>query len=202
MDRKPDANIERCQQVRQKVTGILWMPLSIHLLLSVLPSCYFLLNHWAEFNQTCYKTSPYGNGVWEQHYFVCLFVHLIHHVRPFVHHAISSQITGQNLTKPATLHVFPLMVSVCKSKSPSIRHAISTECVGICDGVPLTAHSSCDLMSLSTIFLPCPDDVWMWQWEMMPFHRATSLHYRSLPRHNMTLPSVTLWNDTSPSSSS
>ena len=31
------------------------------------------LNHWAEFNQTCYMTSPYG--VWQQHFFsLCLML--------------------------------------------------------------------------------------------------------------------------------
>ena len=28
-----------------------------------------LQKHWAEFNQTCYITSPNGKGVQEQHYF-------------------------------------------------------------------------------------------------------------------------------------
>ena len=32
----------------------------------ICPSCYLLLNHWAEFNQTCYMTSPHGKGVGEQ----------------------------------------------------------------------------------------------------------------------------------------
>ena len=34
---------------------------------SICPSCYLLLNHWAEFNQTCYIT--HSKGVREQHYF-------------------------------------------------------------------------------------------------------------------------------------
>ena len=39
---------------------------------SICLSCYLLLNHWVEFNQTCYITSPHGKGVQEQHYFsVC-----------------------------------------------------------------------------------------------------------------------------------
>ena len=32
-------------------------------------SCYLLLNHSAEVNQTCYITSPHGKGVQEQHFF-------------------------------------------------------------------------------------------------------------------------------------
>ena len=36
---------------------------------SICPSRYLLLNHWAEFNQTCYITFPHGKGVREQHYF-------------------------------------------------------------------------------------------------------------------------------------
>ena len=45
-----------------------------------------LLNPLAEFNQTCYITSPHGKGVGEQHYFsiYCLSV------RPSVCHTISS----------------------------------------------------------------------------------------------------------------
>ena len=57
---------------------------------SICPSCYCLLNHWAEFNQTCYITSPHGKGVWEQHYFS---VHPSYHasfIHLSVHHAISS----------------------------------------------------------------------------------------------------------------
>ena len=39
---------------------------------SICSSCYLLLNHWAEFNETCHMTSPHGMGVREQHYFsVC-----------------------------------------------------------------------------------------------------------------------------------
>ena len=29
-----------------------------------------LLNHWAEFYQTCFITSPHGKGMREQHYFI------------------------------------------------------------------------------------------------------------------------------------
>ena len=39
---------------------------------SICRSRYLLLSHWAEFNQTCYITSPHGWGVRKQHYFsVC-----------------------------------------------------------------------------------------------------------------------------------
>ena len=49
---------------------------------SICPSHYLLINHRAEFNQTCYITFPHGWGVREQHYFsVCpsvrpSFIHL------------------------------------------------------------------------------------------------------------------------------
>ena len=36
---------------------------------SICPSSYILQNHWAEFKQICYMTSPHGKGVWEQQYF-------------------------------------------------------------------------------------------------------------------------------------
>ena len=42
---------------------------------SICLSRYLFLILWAEFNQTCYMTSPHGKGVREQHYFsVCLSV--------------------------------------------------------------------------------------------------------------------------------
>ena len=49
----------------------LFFCLSIHLSiqLSISPSRYLLLNHWAESNQTCYMTSPHGKSVREQYYF-------------------------------------------------------------------------------------------------------------------------------------
>ena len=40
--------------------------------LSICPLCYLLLNHLMEYNLTCYITSPYGKGVQEQHYFLCI----------------------------------------------------------------------------------------------------------------------------------
>ena len=46
---------------------------------SICPSWYLLLNHWAEFNQTCYMISPYGKGVREQ-------------ARPSVSHAIPTSV--------------------------------------------------------------------------------------------------------------
>ena len=49
--------------------------------LSICPSCYLLLNLWAEFSQTCYMTFPHGKGVGEQ-------VRLV--VYPFSH-AISNK---------------------------------------------------------------------------------------------------------------
>ena len=54
----------------------LWMGSKGHCL-SVSLSCYLLLNDWAEFNQTCYMTSPSGMGVQKQHNFsVHLSLHL------------------------------------------------------------------------------------------------------------------------------
>ena len=51
---------------------------------SVRPSRYLLLNHWAEFYQTCYTTSPNGKGVQEQHYFSVRSSVYASVVRPFV----------------------------------------------------------------------------------------------------------------------
>ena len=63
---------------------------------SICPSCYLLLNPLAEFNRTCYISSPHCKGVREQHYF---FVH------PLSIHlciTLSSPITGWNSTKLTT----------------------------------------------------------------------------------------------------
>ena len=50
----------------------------------VCPSCYLLLNHQVEFNQTCYITSPHGKGVREQHYLFCPFGIRASVIRPSV----------------------------------------------------------------------------------------------------------------------
>ena len=42
------------------------MPLSVH------PSHYLLLNQWAEYNQTCYMTTPHGKDVREQYIFLSI----------------------------------------------------------------------------------------------------------------------------------
>ena len=56
-------------------------------------SHYLLLNHWAEFYQTCYITFPYGRGVQEQHSCVRLSsVHLSVTLSPLNHWAEFSQI--------------------------------------------------------------------------------------------------------------
>ena len=60
-----------------KVMGILWTAPSVCLTdhPSVCPLCYLLLlNHWAEFHETCYITSPHGKGVQENIILLC--VHL------------------------------------------------------------------------------------------------------------------------------
>ena len=51
---------------------------------SICLPCYLLLNHWAEFNHTCYITSPRVKGVREQHFFRASVVHLS------IRHAVSS----------------------------------------------------------------------------------------------------------------
>ena len=49
----------------------MFIHLCIHLL-SICLSYYLFLNHWVEFNQTCYITCPHGKGVREQHFFPCI----------------------------------------------------------------------------------------------------------------------------------
>ena len=66
------------------VRATLFFLVSIHLCVrcpSICLSHYLLLNHWEEFNQTCYITSLHGKGVREQHFFFRVSV-----VHPSVHH--------------------------------------------------------------------------------------------------------------------
>ena len=94
---------------------------------SICLSRYLLLNHWEEFNQTCYMACTHGKGVREQNYFSVR----PSGVRPSVRHAISSQISGRNLTKLTTWLSFMVRLCVRPSVRPSVRHAISninTEC--------------------------------------------------------------------------
>ena len=95
---------------------------------SIQPSAYltcYLLNHWVEFNQTCYMTSPHDKGVWEQYYFSFCPMWSSDGVRRslFICHAVFLKTTGQNLTKLATWH--PLVIMICQGNIifPSIRHA-------------------------------------------------------------------------------
>ena len=90
---------------------------------SICLSRYLLLNCKAEFNQTCFITSPHGKGVREQHYFsVCPSVH----ASGVVHLSITviSETTGRNVTKlKPRLHALslplevylPLGVKICPS---------------------------------------------------------------------------------------
>ena len=56
----------------------MYIQLTLHISVSHISnnSC-LVLNHWVEFNQTCYMTSSHGNGVQEQ-------------FRPSVSHAVSN----------------------------------------------------------------------------------------------------------------
>ena len=72
-----------------------------------------LLNHWAQFNRTCYITSPHNKGVRKQYCFpcvrrlsICLTRYLLLTAR-------------RNSTKPVTS--IPLMVMVCKSNISCVR---------------------------------------------------------------------------------
>ena len=73
---------------------------------SICPSCY-LLNHWTEFNQTCYITSPYGKGVREQQYFSVQ--------PPSVHLSITLSPKPVDGIQSNSLHHFPHMVRLCES---------------------------------------------------------------------------------------
>ena len=108
---------------------------------SICPSRYLLLNHWEESDQTCYMTSPHGNGVQEQYYFSVWRLFVIH---PSVCHAIPSQTTGWNLIKLSAWFSWLGGARASPSICPSVCHAFSniSLSVWICDGGPLTAHST------------------------------------------------------------
>ena len=99
---------------------------------SICPSCYLLLNHWAEFNQTCYMTSPYGKGVGEQ---VCLSVcHAVSNIsKEHAQRAHDVYTTSpQRRCNVMTLH-------------RRCGDVVLTSCacwVGIWDGAPSTAYSN------------------------------------------------------------
>ena len=96
---------------------------------SICPSCYLLLNHLAEFNQTCYITGPHAWGMREQDYFwcICLFM------------CLSSVHLFVMLSPPKPLgwiqpNLLPLMIRVCESNifscalviCLSVHHAVSS----------------------------------------------------------------------------
>ena len=92
--------------------------------LSICPSHYLLLNHWTEFNQTCYITSPHGWGVREQSYFsMCPSIHrpsiclsLYHFLNHWVEFSQTCYIISPHCKGLREQHFFPcLMVRVCES---------------------------------------------------------------------------------------
>ena len=56
---------------KKKIDGLIYKRLCPSVRQSVRPPRYLLLNHWAEFYQTCYITLPHGTGVCEQNNFPC-----------------------------------------------------------------------------------------------------------------------------------
>ena len=94
--------------------------------LSICPSCYLLLNHWAEFDQTCVMTSPLGKGEEEQ-----------------VHSSFM------------LLATLATNVGICDGK-PSTAHSSSSwfythfMCNGKCLSIALVKHSFISTLSIQT----------------------------------------------------
>ena len=94
---------------------------------SICPPRYLLLNHRAEFNQTCCITSPHCKGVREHHSFS---------VRPSSVHlsATLSPPKPPGGVQPNLLHHFPSLQGCARASlffrasvvRPSVRHAISS----------------------------------------------------------------------------
>ena len=115
---------------------------------SVPLSGHLNLNHWSEFNQTCYMISPSGKRVWKQHYF-----YVCPSVLSSISQAISSKTTDRTLTKLATFCTctwLPHVARLCKSNiissiCPSIHDAISN--ISTKRGEFVTAcHRLCNLV--------------------------------------------------------
>ena len=115
--------------------------------LSICLSQYLLLNHWAEFNQTCYITSPHGKGVWEQHFFfpICLsgicpsYNLLLNHWAQFNQTCYMPSPHGKGVAEQVHLSVM-LLATLATS-------------VGICNGTPSTAHSSIFFIRPENIYI-------------------------------------------------
>ena len=155
---------------------------------SICLSCCLLLNHWAEFNQTCYITSPHGKDVREQHYFfvplssIDLSVMLsppkpLGGIQPNLLHHFPSWLVCARATlffHSPVRHPFICLLGyllnhwvefnqTCYMTSPRGKGVGEQICpsvmvlatlaksVGICDGVPLTAHSSFCLFCIISV---------------------------------------------------
>ena len=107
---------------------------------SVCPLRCLLLNHWAEFNQTCYITFPHGKNVQEQHYFsicpsgICSSRYLLNHWVEFNQTCYIISPHGEGVGE-----------QVCPSIMLLATLAMR---VGILDGAPSTAHSSFQCLEL------------------------------------------------------
>ena len=110
--------------------GILLLPPSISLSF-VCPSRYLLLNHWADFYQTCNITSPHGRVCESNISFLCVRPSDVH---PFVCHTIASKTAEFN----QSCYISSRHVKVVREQyffhafvRPSLRHAISSSTTGL-----------------------------------------------------------------------
>ena len=94
---------------------------------SICPSRYLLLNHWAEFNQTRYITSPHGKGAREQ---------IIFYVRPLSVHLSVTVSPPKPLggIQPNMLQHLPSWLGCARATLYSVRPS------GICPSGYLLNH--------------------------------------------------------------
>ena len=95
---------------------------------SICLSCYLILNHWVEFNQTCYITSPHGKGMLEQHYFsmcpcvrhppICLSRYLLNHWAEFNQTCYITSPHGKGVREQLFFSVHPSFVHLFVMLSP------------------------------------------------------------------------------------
>ena len=102
---------------------------------SICLSRYFLLNNWAEFNKTCYITSPHGKGV-----------HASMHPSTLHQSIMLSPPKPLGRIQPNATTSLPLMVRVCESNIIFL----CVRCPSICPSCYLLLNHWAEFIQLAT----------------------------------------------------
>ena len=104
------------------------------------------INHWAEFNQTCYMNSPHGKGVWEQHYLSVWLSHYQQHK-----HRAWEFCDGMPFTAQSSL-----LLSLCFSDGDIVNASIH---LSVTKGQVKQSLSVCPSITLSPLLLTYSVDI-------------------------------------------